>query len=86
MKAPIACIRAAGGGVARYDSEWRMNVRNFMALLCGFESTTNEAVRDRHEQFFFRPLRWDDDRLDYIGSSVWARIRSTPPPSSRAGP
>src|SRR2546426_437996 len=28
---PIASIKAGGGGDSRYDSEWRMNVRNFMA-------------------------------------------------------
>src|SRR5262245_22291823 len=53
---PIASIKAAGGGVLRYDSEWRMNVRYFMTPPVGFDDATNEPGPDRHAQtLFLRP-------------------------------
>src|SRR5258708_27144687 len=40
---PIASINAGGGGDSRYDSEWRMNVRYFMAPPLGFRSCDERA-------------------------------------------
>src|SRR5258708_6119488 len=51
---PIASINAGGGGDFRYDSEWRMNVRYFMAPPLGCDQTTNEPAPDRHAGSFFR--------------------------------
>src|SRR5438132_6409215 len=45
---PIASIKAGGGGDSRYDSEWRMNVRYFMAPPRGSDRATNEPGPDRH--------------------------------------
>src|SRR5437868_9967976 len=45
---PIASIKAGGGGDCRYDSEWRMNVRYFMAPPWGSDRATNEPGPDRH--------------------------------------
>src|SRR5205085_4985278 len=43
-----ASIKAGGGGDSRYDSEWRMNVRYFMAPPWGSDRATNEPGPDRH--------------------------------------
>src|SRR5207237_7977083 len=40
---PIASIKAGGGGDSRYDSEWRMNVRYFMAPPWGVRSCDERA-------------------------------------------
>src|SRR5882724_2489618 len=53
---PIASIKADGGGDWRYDSEWRMNVRYFMAPPRGSDHATNEPGLDRHARSFF--CRW----------------------------
>src|SRR5207244_9662250 len=50
---PIASIKAGGGGDSRYDSEWRMNVRYFMAPPLGSDPATNEPGRDRQTRGFF---------------------------------
>src|ERR1700682_1732627 len=50
---PIASIKAGGGGVSRYDSEWRMNVRYFMAPPRGSDHATNEPGLDRHARNIF---------------------------------
>src|SRR5215467_5624005 len=50
---PIASINAGGGGVWRYDSEWRMNVRYFMVPPVGSEHATNELGADRHAPLLF---------------------------------
>src|SRR5258707_7907902 len=56
---PIASSNAGGGGDLRYDSEWRMNVRYFMAPPVGFDQTTNEPGPDRHAgNLFSRWERW----------------------------
>src|SRR5262244_1642353 len=44
----IASINAGGGWDWRYDSEWRMNVRYFIAPPVGFDQVTNQPVPDRH--------------------------------------
>src|SRR5207253_3455269 len=49
---PIASIKAGGGGDCRYDSEWRMNVRYFMAPPWGSDHATNEPRLDRQARFF----------------------------------
>src|SRR5690349_18691110 len=57
---PIASISAAGGPASRYDSEWRMNVRYFMAPPRAFIPATIERAPDRHApRSFFggRPLK-----------------------------
>src|SRR5882672_6781165 len=45
---PIASIKAGGGGDARYDSGWRMNVRYFMGPPWGSDHATSEPRLDRH--------------------------------------
>src|SRR5712691_7637647 len=50
---PIASIKAGGGGDFRYDSEWRMNVRYFMAPPQGSDHATIEPGLDRHAINFF---------------------------------
>src|SRR5208337_569821 len=50
---PIASISAGGGGDSRYDSEWRMNVRYFMAPPLPFDHTTIEPGLDRQGGNFF---------------------------------
>src|SRR3989449_6058156 len=54
---PIASIKAGGGGDCRYDSEWRMNVRYFMAPPLGSDHATNEPGLDRHARSFFGALQ-----------------------------
>src|SRR5947208_4162962 len=49
---PIASINAGGGRDSRYDSEWRMNVRYFMAPPWGSDHATNEPGPDRHARNF----------------------------------
>src|ERR1700720_3443556 len=53
---PIASIKAGGGGDSRYDSEWRMNVRYFMAPPWGSDHATSEPRLDRQARNFFLPL------------------------------
>src|SRR5437868_11216190 len=53
---PIASIKAGGGPDSRYDSEWRMNVRYFMAPPGGSDHATNEHWLDRHARSLFFPL------------------------------
>src|SRR5467141_934151 len=50
---PIASIKAGGGGDSRYDSEWRMNVRYFMAPPWGSDQATSEPRLDRHARCSF---------------------------------
>src|SRR5438270_9535221 len=50
---PIASIKAGGGGDSRYDSEWRMNVRYFMAPPRGpIMRRTSQGRIDIPETFF----------------------------------
>src|SRR5437588_884044 len=54
---PIASIKAAGGGDSRYDSEWWMKVRYFMAPPQGSDHATNEPGLDRHARSCFWRLQ-----------------------------
>src|SRR2546428_11111926 len=66
---PIASIKAGGGGDSRYDSEWRMNVRDFMSPPQGSDHATNELGPDRHARVF--SCRWS------IPPARWLSSRST---------
>src|SRR5437016_1793219 len=74
---PIASIKAAGGGDSRYDSEWRMKVRYFMAPPQGSDHATNEPGLDRHARSFFWRL------AALAGGSHGNRIPAEVPPEER---
>src|SRR5438132_11331875 len=84
---PIASIKAGGGGDSRYDSEWRMNVRYFMAPPRGSDRATNEPGPDRQCQNFF-----DGVSIRPAGGVRQALLRPSgrqtgpPPPASRCQP
>src|SRR5439155_9500250 len=83
---PISSIKAGGGGDSRYDSEWRMNVRYFMAPPRGSDRATNEPGLDRHARIFFAgvsipPAEFDRSLLRPSGPQT-----GPPPPASRCQP
>src|SRR5207245_1121197 len=74
---PIATIKAGGGVDSRYDSEWRMNVRYFMAPPRGSDHATNEPGLDRHARSCFWRL------AALAGGSHGNRIPAEVPPEER---
>src|SRR6267378_3478009 len=68
---PIASIKAGGGADSRYDSEWRMNVRYFMAPPWGFRSSDERAsAGSTCRKLFFCRWMWGPGSRRLRGTPV----------------